>query len=167
MSLIVPEEIDYLRQQFNFTVKQVGVLFQYRYPLNNKIDYFNQPAPDGYSERMPIYGIFEGEPKLKTYRNLGWVVEKNDNLPFLIHVPFDVPHIQRGCLFEIDGQITAIKSRLFQVTELSTGLVCPDHIICQIVPLVGNSRPLTEETERDLNRKNSEPRRFLKNQTDS
>lgn len=99
MSLIVPEEIDYLRQQFKFTVKQVGVLFQYRYPLNNKIDYFNQPAPDGYSERMPVYGIFEGEPKLKTYRNLGWVVEKSDNLPFLIHVPFDVPHIQRGCLF--------------------------------------------------------------------
>ena len=62
MSLIVPEEIDYLRQQFKFTVAQVGVLFQYRYPLNNKIDYFNQPAPDGYSERMPVYGIFVESP---------------------------------------------------------------------------------------------------------
>lgn len=162
MSLIVANEIEYLRRQFKFAVEQIGVQFMYRYPLNNAIDVFNQPAPDGYSERIPIYGVFEGEPKLKTYRNLGWVVEKSDNLPFLIHIPFDTPHIQRGCLFEIDGQITSIESRLFQVTELSTGLVCPDHIICQIVPLVGNSRPLTQETERDIAKKNSEPRRFLK-----
>ncbi len=162
MSLIVEKEIEYLRRQFRFAVEQIGVQFMYRYPLNNAIDVFNQPAPDGYSERIPVYGVFEGEPKLKTYRNLGWVVEKSDNLPFLIHIPFDTPHIQRGCLFEIDGQITSIESRLFQVTELSTGLVCPDHIICQIVPLVGNSRPLTRETERDIAKKNSEPRRFLK-----
>ena len=160
MSLIVEKEIEYLRRQFRFAVEQIGVQFMYRYPLNNAIDVFNQPAPDGYSERIPVYGVFEGEPKLKTYRNLGWVVEKSDNLPFLIHIPFDTPHIQRGCLFEIDGQITSIESRLFQVTELSTGLVCPDHIICQIVPLVGNSRPLTQETERDIAKKNSEPRRF-------
>lgn len=162
MGLIVEKEIEYLRRQFRFAVEQIGVQFMYRYPLNNAIDVFNQPAPDGYSERIPVYGVFEGEPKLKTYRNLGWVVEKSDNLPFLIHIPFDTPHIQRGCLFEIDGQITSIESRLFQVTELSTGLVCPDHIICQIVPLVGNSRPLTQETERDIAKKNSEPRRFLK-----
>lgn len=162
MSLIVEKEIEYLRRQFRFAVEQIGVQFMYRYPLNNAIDVFNQPAPDGYSERIPVYGVFEGEPKLKTYRNLGCVVEKSDNLPFLIHIPFDTPHIQRGCLFEIDGQITSIESRLFQVTELSTGLVCPDHIICQIVPLVGNSRPLTQETERDIAKKNSEPRRFLK-----
>lgn len=162
MSLIVEKEIEYLRRQFRFAVEQIGIQFTYRYPLNNAIDVFNQPAPDGYSERIPVYGVFEGEPKLKTYRNLGWVVEKSDNLPFLIHIPFDTPHIQRGCLFEIDGQITSIESRLFQVTELSTGLVCPDHIICQIVPLVGNSRPLTQETERDIAKKNSEPRRFLK-----
>ena len=162
MSLIVPEEIEYLREQFKHTVYEVGVEFQYRYPLNNNIDFFNQPAPDGYSERMPVFGIFEGAPKLTTYRTLGWVVEKTDNLPFLIHVPFDVPHIQRGCLFEIDGQVTSIETRLFQVTQLTTGLVCPDHIVCQIVPLVGNHRPLTEQTERDIAKKNSEPRRFLK-----
>ena len=64
MSLIVPEEIEYLREHFKNTVQEVGVQFQYRYPLNNNIDFFNQPAPDGYSERMPVFGIFEGEPRL-------------------------------------------------------------------------------------------------------
>lgn len=161
MSLIVPAEIDYLRKQFNFTVLQVGVEFLYRYPLNNDVDAYNQPAPDGYSEAMPVYGIFDGEPKLKTYKNLGWVVEKSDNLPFLIHIPYDTPHIQRGCLFESSGQITAIKPRVFQVTELSTGLVCPDHIVCQIVPLVGNTPPLVAETPRDRAQKLSS-RRFVK-----
>lgn len=162
MSLIVPAEVEYLRAQFKLTVVQLGVLFKYRYPLNSNVDMYDQPAPDGYSTESDVYGIFDGEPKLKTYRNLGWAVEKNDNLPFLIHVPFDTPHIQKGCLFSIDGQVTEIEARLFQVTELTTGLVCPDHIICQIVPLVGNTAPRTMETRRDVARKNSEPRRFIK-----
>lgn len=162
MSLIVPKEVIYLRAQFKNAVVQLGVPFGYRYPLNNAVDQNNQPAPDGYSTESEVYGIFDGEPKLKTYRNLGWVVEKGDNPPFLIHIPFDTPHIQKGCLFEIKGQITSIESRLFQVTELTTALVCPDHIVCQIVPLVGNTAPKTAETRRDIAKKNSEPRRFLK-----
>ena len=162
MSLIVPKEVDYLRTQFKLTVMQLGVLFKYRYPLNNAVDQNNQPAPDGYSTESDVYGIFDGEPKLKTYRNLGWVVEKGDNPPFLIHIPFDTPHIQKGCLFEIEGQVTSIESRLFQVTELTIGLVCPDHIVCQIVPLVGNTAPRTAETRRDIEKKNSTPRRFIK-----
>lgn len=162
MSLISPQEVEYLRKVFNETVSQLGVLFKYQYPLGNNLDDFNQPAPDGYSKEFEVYGIFDGEPTLKTYRNLGWVVEKGDNLPFLIHVPFDTAHIQKNALFRIDGQFTGIEPRTFQVTELSTRLVCPDHIVCQIVPLVGNTLPTTNQTRRDIAIKNAEPRRFLK-----
>ena len=162
MSLIREEEVMYLRQQFKEAVKQIGVLFKYQYPLGNDLDDFSQPAPDGYSREIEVYGIFDGEPKLKTYKNLGWVVEKGDNLPFLIHIPFDTEKIQKGSLFKISGQITGIEERVFQVTELSTGLVCPDHIVCQIVPLVGNTPPRTAESRRDVAKKNSEPRRFMK-----
>ena len=162
MSLIREDEVLYLRRQFKETVKQLGILFKYQYPLGNDLDDFSQPAPDGYSRELEVYGIFDGEPKLKTYKNLGWVVEKGDNLPFLIHIPFDTEHIQKGALFKISGQITGIQERVFQVTELSTGLVCPDHIVCQIVPLVGNTPPRTKETRRDIAKKNAEPRRFMK-----
>lgn len=164
MSLISETEVEYLREQFNCTVMQLGVLFKYQYPLGNNLDDFNQPAPDGYSKEYDVYGIFDGEPKLKTYKNLGWVVEKGDNLPFLIHVPFNTPHIQKNALFTIDGQLTGIKPRIFQVTELTTGLVCPDHIVCQIVPLVGNTRPKTAESRQEIAEKNSTPRRFMKEQ---
>lgn len=162
MSLISEREVDYLRKQFNETVMQLGVLFKYQYPLGNDVDDFAQPAPDGYSEELDVYGIFDGEPKLKTYRNLGWVVEKSDNLPFLIHIPFDTKGIQKGALFKISGQLTGIEARVFQVVELTTGLVCPDHIVCQIVPLVGNTPPRTAETRRDIAIKNAKPRRFMR-----
>ena len=162
MGLISEQEVIYLREQFNETVKQLGVPFIYQYPLGNNLDDFAQPAPDGYSVELEVYGLFDGEPKLKTYRNLGWVVEKGDNPPFLLHIPFDTPHIQKGALFKISGQFTGIEARVFQVTELTTGLVCPDHIVCQIVPLVGNTPPQTKETRRDVAIKNSQPRRFLK-----
>lgn len=163
MGLIASREVEYLRQQFKQTVEQIGVCFKYQYPLGNNLDDFAQPDPDGYSEELNVYGIFDGEPKLKTYRNLGWVVEKSDNLPFLIHIPFDTKNIQKNALFEISGQITGIKERVFQVTELSTALVCPDHIICQIVPLVGNTLPRSAETRRDIAKKNAQPRRFMSN----
>lgn len=162
MSLIREDEVMYLRRQFNETVKHLGILFKYQYPLGNNLDDFSQPSPDGYSRELEVYGIFDGEPKLKTYKNLGWVVEKGDNLPFLIHIPFDTERIQKGALFKISGQITGIEERIFQVTEISTGLVCPDHIVCQIVPLVGNTPPRTAETRKDVARKNSEPRRFMR-----
>ena len=162
MSLISDREVDYLRRQFEETVKQLGILFKYQYPLGNDVDSFAQPAPDGYSTEREVYGIFDGEPKLKTYRNLGWVVEKSDNLPFLIHVPFNTERLQRGALFKIAGQLTGIEERIFQVTELTTGLVCPDHIVCQIVPLAGNTPPRTAETRREVALKNKEPRRFMR-----
>ena len=161
MSLIREEEVQYLRDAFKETVRQLGVPFIYQYPLGNDIDSFAQPAPDSYSREIEVYGIFDGEPKLKTYKNLGWVVEKNDNLPFLIHVPFDTERIQKNALFKIKGQFTGIPDRLFQVTELSTALVCPDHIVCQIVPLVGNTPPMIKETRRDVALLNAEPRRFM------
>lgn len=162
MSLIREEEVIYLREAFKETVYQLGVPFIYQYPLGNDLDNFNQPAPDGYSQEIEVYGIFDGEPKLKTYKNLGWVVEKSDNLPFLLHIPFDTPYIQKNGIFKIKGQYANIPNRIFQITELSTNLVCPDHIICQIVPLVGNTVPLTKETRRDVSIKNREPRRFLR-----
>lgn len=162
MSLIREEEVLYLRQAFRESVRQLGVLFIYQYPLGNSLDEFAQPAPDGYSREYEVYGIFDGEPTLKTYRNLGWVVEKSDNLPFLLHIPFDTKNIQKNCLFKIKGQYANIPNRLFQVTELSSALVCPDHIVCQIVPLVGNTPPMTEQTRRDVKMKNNEPRRFMK-----
>lgn len=162
MGLISEQEVIYLRNRFVETVKELGVPFIYQYPLGNDLDDFAQPAPDGYSQELEVYGIFDGEPKLKTYRNLGWVVEKSDNLPFLLHIPFSTPHIQKGCLFKTSGQFTGIAERVFQVTELTTGLVCPDHIVCQIVPLVGNTPPRTAETRREVAKKNAEPRRFIK-----
>ena len=162
MGLISEQEVVYLRKQFDETVKQLGVPFVYQYPLGNNLDDFAQPAPDGYSQEIEVYGIFDGEPKLKTYRNLGWVVEKSDSLPFLLHISFNTPRIQKGSLFKTSGQFTGIEARVFQVTELTTGLVCPDHIVCQIVPLVGNTPPRVAETRREVAKKNAEPRRFIK-----
>jgi len=162
MGLISEQEVTYLRNQFSEAVKQLGVPFKYQYPLGNNVDRYNQPAPDGYSIEYDVYGIFDGEPKLKTYKNLGWVVETSDNLPFLIHVPFDTPHIQKGSLFKTSGLLTGIAERVFQVTELTTNLMCPDHVVCQIVPLVGNTAPRVAETRKEVAKKNSEPRRFMR-----
>ena len=67
MSLISDREVQYLRRQFEETVRQLGVAFKYQYPLGNDIDEFAQPAPDGYSTEREVFGIFDGEPKLKTY----------------------------------------------------------------------------------------------------
>ena len=38
--------------------------------------------------------FFDGNPKVKTYKRLGWFVANDENLPFLVHCSFHLPHLQ-------------------------------------------------------------------------
>lgn len=52
----------------------------------------------------------------------------------VIHVPYDLPELQVGCLFEIPSAYDNTHSRLFRVTKLSAKMIYPASIACEIVP---------------------------------
>ena len=64
---------------------------------------------DSYSDMVNTHIFFDGTPTVKTYKRLGWVVENDKNLPFLIHCSFNLKSLQRDCLFNISGQYVTTK----------------------------------------------------------
>lgn len=77
--------------------------------------------------------IFEEHPTQQTMKMLGWVSELQDSSS-VIHVRYDLPNIQVGCLFIVPSGLDNAQGRLFRVTKLTNGIVYPATITCEIVP---------------------------------
>lgn len=141
-----------------------GVKCHYQYPSLATSNNQGEPEIDSYSEMVETFVIFDGNPKVKTYRRMGWVVENDKNLPFLVHCSFHLPQLQKDSLFHIHGQYTGMPDRVFRVTEITTDLQAPDHCVCQVVPVyekqtVGRTK---KEVETTFNKSNT----FLKQKVD-
>jgi hypothetical protein len=108
-----------------------------------------------------IRGIFEGSPKASTFKKLGWAVENVRDLPFLLHLPWSTKNLQRGCIVTFSGALSGVPARTFLVTELTTALILPSKITCQITPLRGDKLPV-QETRTEKKEKTQTPYQFLK-----
>lgn len=92
------------------------------------------------------------------------VVENHEDLPFLIHCSWFLTHLQKDCIFEIGGQHADLPSRKFRVTELTSDIQCPDHIVCQIVPCY--DKQTVGYTQKEVEKKYSTSNHYLKKNTD-
>ena len=69
----------------------------------------------------------------QTLRKIGWVAELQEGSS-LIHVDYDLPHLQQGALFIIPSGLDNSKGRLFRVVRMENSIVYPSSILCEIVP---------------------------------
>lgn len=133
-SHIIGEDITILRDYYDEALQMQGVPAKYQYPLFAESNNQGEPVIDSYSDFIPCFVFFEDNPKIKTYRRYGWVVENSENLPFLLHCSFHTPKLQKDSVFRISGQYSEVEDRIFRVTEISYDLQCPDHLVCKVVP---------------------------------
>lgn len=77
--------------------------------------------------------IFDEHPNQHTMKKMGWVAELQDNSS-IIHVPYDLHDIQKGCLFLVPSGIDNTTGRLFRVTDMYVTMIYPASISCVIVP---------------------------------
>lgn len=77
--------------------------------------------------------IFEEHPTQQTMKMLGWVSELQESSS-IIHVRYDLPKLQVGCLFIVPSGLDDGKGRLFRVVKLTNSIVYPATITCEIVP---------------------------------
>lgn len=52
----------------------------------------------------------------------------------MIHVPYDLEHLQEGALFIIPSGIDQAKGRVFRVISMQNIMVYPASIACEIAP---------------------------------
>ena len=162
---IVGPDIKLMRDRYNEALEMQGVPAVYRYPLMATSNSQGESVADSYSDEVNTHVFFDGNPKVRTFKRLGWVVENDKNLPFLIHCSFSLPHVQRDSIFKFGGgHYSELPDRMFRVTEITYDLQAPDHLVCQVVPVYDNN--IVGRTDKEIENTYNKSNRFIKVPTD-
>lgn len=146
------------RKYFMEMCKLLGVKVIYRSPKNANAKYTTYGEIDTqFNPPMVVDCIFDEYPTQKTMKKLGWVSELDTNSS-LIHIPYDTDNIQQGALFIIPSGIDRAEGRMFRVVNLTTSMIYPASITCEIVPEYENTFENAQHdfTKSDFNLLNKE-----------
>lgn len=165
MNHLIGEDIKILRRRYDEALKLRGVPAKYQYPSRATSNTQGETVVDTYSIPEDTHVFFEGNPKVKTLKRYGWVVENNDDLPFLIHCSFHLEHLQKDSLFQFSGLYSELPDRIFRVTEISYDLEAPDHLVCKCIP-VYDKQNVTGRTDREIRNQFSKSNYFIKQNVD-
>lgn len=121
------------RQWFREMVKLLGIYVLYRAPKKEKKYTTYAEIDVNYERPIKIGCIFDEHPTQQTLKKMGWMSELQSNSS-IIHVDYDLPDLQQGALFIIPSGLDHGKARIFRVVKMTTSMVYPASITCEIVP---------------------------------
>lgn len=162
---LIGPDIKLMRRRYDEALEMQGIPVKYQFPNLAKSNEQGEPEIDSYSEPIPAYVFYEGNPKVKTFKRYGWVVDNDKDLPFLIHCSWNLPKVQKDSIFTFSGEYSELTERKFRVTEITYDLQAPDHLVCQIVP-VANGQPIVGRTRKEIAQTFNKSNHFLKEDTD-
>ena len=136
--LLLNNDIKLHRGYFDEMIRLLGIQVIYRAPLPDKHYTTYAEIESNYAEPVLVWCIFDEHPTQQTLKKMGWVAELQQNSSF-IHVPYDLPNLQQGALFIVPSGLDNAKGRLFRVVSMSTSMVYPASITCEIVPEYENT----------------------------
>lgn len=162
---LIQSDITLMRDRYDEALELQGIPCRYQFPNLASTNDQGDPVVDSYSNFYDTHIFFDGNPKIKTIKRYGWVVANSDELPFLIHCSWNLPHVQKDSIFRIAGQYSEVGDRVFRVTALSYDLQCPDHLVAQVVPCY-DEKNLVGRTDKEVARTFNKSNHFLKQSTD-
>ena len=157
---LIGDDIKLLRKRYDEALQMQGIPVKYQFPNKPDANVQGESVVDAYSDMIDTHVFFDGNPKVKTFKRYGWVVENDQNLPFLIHCSFNLPHMQKDCIFRIAGQYSELPDRIFRVTEITYDLQAPDHLVVQVVPVYDEDH-ITGYTPKEVEKKYDKSNHFL------
>lgn len=162
---LIGEDIKLMRDRYDEALEMQGIPCTYQYPKFPTTNAQGESVVDSMSAKIETHVFFDGNPKVKTFKRYGWVVENDKDLPFLIHCSFNLPHVQKDSIFSISGQYSELPERVFRVKEITYDLQAPDHIIVQVVP-VYDKKDVVGRTKEEVKRTYNKSNTFLKQNVD-
>lgn len=165
MQSLIQSDIKLMRSRYNEALELQGIACTYQFPNLAKSNTQGEPEIDSYSELIETHIFFESTPKVKTLKRFGWVVENSEDLPFLIHCSWDLPHLQKDSIFRIAGQYSELPERVFRVTNISYDLQAPDHLVATIIPVYDETQ-IVGRTKKEISNTYNKSNRFLKDDID-
>lgn len=114
-------------------VKLLGINCIYRAPLPSKtFDRYGDLDANYYQPKL-VGCIFQEHPDQKSLKKMGWAAELQENAS-IIHVPYDLEHLETGALFIVPSGIDNTEGRVFRVISMQNIMVYPASIACEIIP---------------------------------
>ena len=124
------------RFYFKQALKLRGIRVLYRVPRKERKTYDIHGELDAdYTEPIVVGCIYNEHTDQKTMKKLGWNAEREETTP-VIHVAYDTPDLQAGCLFEIPSGLDNAEARVFKVLDLSNIPIYPASIACKLGPVL-------------------------------
>lgn len=161
---LIGSDIKLMRARYDEALEMQGIPCKYQFPNFAGSNTQGEPVVDSYSDYIGTHVFFDGNPKVKTFKRYGWVVDNHDDLPFLIHCSFNLKKVQKDSLFTIGGHYAEVPDRVFRVIEITYDLQAPDHLICQVVPVY--DKQTVGRTDKEIENTFNTSRYFLQGQTD-
>ena len=128
---LINKDIKLHRMWFKQLLTLHGINCKYRAPLPNKSFDIHGDLTTKYKPEIIVGCLFEEHPNQKSLRKAGWVAELQEGSS-MIHVPYDLPDLQVGALFEVPSGLDNGKPRLFRVISMSNIMIYPASIACEI-----------------------------------
>lgn len=129
--ILINKDIKLHRSYFKQMVKLLGINCIYRAPRNSKEHNLYGELDTNYYEPIVVGCIFQDHPDQKSLKKMGWVAELQEGSS-MIHVPYDLPHLQEGALFTIPSGLDNVPGRTFRVLHLENIMIYPASIACEI-----------------------------------
>ncbi len=144
---LINDDIKLHRMYFEEMVEMVGIFVQYRAPLEKNKQYdLHGDLQTKYYDPIKIGCIFQDHPDQKTLKKMGWVSELQEGSS-IIHVAYDVPHLEVGGLVTIPSGIDDAEPRTFRIIGMKSIMIYPASIACEIAPEYEDVDELTIHTE--------------------
>jgi hypothetical protein len=128
---LINKDIKLHRTWFKQMTALHGINCKYRAPLSNKSNDIHGDLQTGYKPEITVGCIFEEHPSQKSLRKAGWVAELQEGSS-VIHVPYDLPGLQVGALFDVPSGLDSGIGRVFRVISMSNIMIYPASIACEI-----------------------------------
>lgn len=161
---LIGNDVKLMRARYDEALVMRGIPARYQHPYMADTNAQGESVVEAYSVEIDTHIFFEGAPKVKTFKRLGWVVENDKDLPFLIHCSWNLPNMQKDAIFSLSGHYTGLPDRKFRVTEMTMDLQAPDHIICQVVPVY--EKQTVGRTDKEVSEQFNKSHTFLKQDVD-
>lgn len=131
--ILISKDIKLHRTWFKQMVALHGINCKYYAPLENKEYDTYADLTTSYKLPITVGCLFEEHPNQKSLKKAGWVTELQENTS-IIHIPYDLPDIQVGALFEVPSGIDTAKPRKFRVISISNIMIYPASLACELAP---------------------------------
>ena len=129
--LLINKDIKLHRSWFKQMTALIGINCKYFAPLKNKTYDHHGDLETGYAPPKTVGCLFEEHPNQNSLKKAGWVAELQEGTS-VIHVPYDLPGLEVGALFEVPSGLDNGKGRLFRVIKMQNIMIYPAAITCEI-----------------------------------